>query len=344
MSEVAKLITLPEEDLIELSFSKSKTLMRCKKKYDYKYNQKLRKKTKSLPLRRGSWIHKCLETLYSHGDWTIGYNQYKKEVWDEMFDEEKIEYINLPQEVERIMTAYIKKYQQIDRQYEILAVEQEFKIQIPGTKIALTGIIDLVAKDTLGIWVIDHKTAKKIPDEEFRLVDTQLSLYYWVVHQLRKYLKIEPNEKIAGVMFNYIRTKVPTEPQLLKKGGLSKRKDIDCDYDTYFKALLKYGLDPSEYEDILSIVSKNQFYTRRALPKSQAMLKKVISDLVDIGTDIMEIERFPRNFTRDCSWDCEYKNLCISELHGHDTQFMIDNEYEYDEGKDKGKEEEDGSN
>jgi len=338
---LSNLISIKDKNnpnLIELSFSKAKHFMRCKKRYDYRYNQKLTKKTKSLPLRRGSWIHECLETYYRDGDWKIGYEDYLKETWKKMFDEEKVEYGDLPQEIERIIKGYIKKYNKQDSQYKVIAVEQEFEIQIPGTNVVLTGVIDLIIQDALGIWIIDHKSVKNIPTEEFRLTDTQLSIYYWVVQKLKPYLKIDKDTKISGVMFNYIRTKVPTKPQVLKNGGLSKRKDIDCDYDTYYNAIIENGLNPEDYLDMLALVSNKKFYIRRQLPKSSAMVKEVILDLIEIGENILDLkvkQRYPRNFTRDCSWDCEFKDLCISELHGHDIQFIIENEFEEYKKKEK---------
>ena len=347
MTDILTVGKVDEDGLVELSFSKAKNFLRCPKRFSYRYFDKLKRKTSSLPLRRGSWIHECLETHYQDGDWRIGFNRYKEETWDKMFEEETVEYGDLPGEVERIMEGYVKHYAEEDKDHKVIAVEQEFKVRFPGTRIVLTGLIDLITIDMMGVWVTDHKTMKNMPNEDFRLTDTQLSLYYWVVEQLKPQLGIPEDVKIAGVMFNYIRTKTPTEPELLKKGGLTRRKNIDCDYDTYYAAIEKYGLDPDDYKDMLDIVSKRQFYVRRQLPKSKAMLKGVLGDLLKIGQGILELnpqERHPRNFTKDCSWDCDYKNLCIAELHGHDTQFIIESEYEPYVKDDEDEEDEDVNN
>jgi ATP-dependent helicase/DNAse subunit B len=337
--DIIKIGDVDSEGLLELSFSKVKQFRRCKKKYHYKYVQGLKKRKAGIALRRGSWLHECLETHYRDGNWKIGYNNYKKENWDKLFDEEKIEEKDLPDEIQRIMEGYLRLYEEKEKELKIVAVEQDFKIRIPGTPIVLVGIIDLLAYDDMGLWVIDHKTVKRVPDEELRLTDLQLSLYYWVMTQIKKEMNI-PVDKIAGVMFNYLRTKTPTIPQELKRGGLSKNKRIDTDYYTYYNTILEHELDPNDYVDILNHVKNNKFYERKRLPKSNHLIRSFVKELLYTGEEILKNNHYPRNPHRDCSWDCDYKNLCIADLHGHDTKFMIEQEFEKRDDEDKEEEEE----
>lgn len=328
-------------ELIELSFSKYKTFHRCKKKYNYKYIQKLQSKKKSRPLTTGSWIHECLESYYKTGKWKKGFNKYKKELWDNMFEEEQVEYQDIMNTVEDIMKRYVKQDKIRDKE-KIIAVEQDFKIQIPGTPVVLVGKIDLITQNDLGIWVYDHKSAKKVPDEEFRLMDYQLSLYYFIVSTIRKHLGIDKSIPVVGVKFNYIRTKLPNKPELLKKGGLTRRKDLDCDYDTYLEAIIENDLDEDDYQEELSRCKTKRFFETRTLPKSNTMVRNIILEMHSTGDSIfLKNYGMSRNVTKDCAWDCEYKSLCLSELHGHDVSFILETEFELKDANDEDKAEED---
>ena len=140
------------------------------------------------------------------------------------------------------------------------------------------------------------------------------------------------------IEYNYIRTKAPVIPTLLKKGGLSKRKNIDTDYDTYYQAIIDNGLNPQDYEDILNSLKGNEdkFFIRRKLPKSKHLVSEIVKDIITCGLQMKQAidnpnYRYVRNFTRDCSWDCEYYNLCYSELMGNDVSQLIELDYEYEE-------------
>ena len=93
---------------ITMSFSKWKTITRCYRQAYYKYILKLRKKSKGVALAKGSLIHECIEAMFLEND----YNAIKKPIrrfknnLEELFEEERVQYEDIPGEVMRIMRGY----------------------------------------------------------------------------------------------------------------------------------------------------------------------------------------------------------------------------------------------
>jgi hypothetical protein len=325
---VVEIGNVHEEGLIKISNSKIKTFTRCEKTYDYKYNQNLQKKRKKKPLWKGDITHSCLEAIYSGQEWKPVVRAFKR-VFDKLFEEEKLEYGNLPQEIYNLILGYQRTYKG-DPKWEVLHVEFEFLWRIPGTPFVFTGRIDLIVKDSRGfIWVVEHKTTKRVPDINAKITDFQSCLYLLVGRAM--------GYKVRGVVFNYLRTKAPTVPRLLQRGGLSRAKDVDTDYYTYLKAIKDNELDPEDYRDILGRLKSepNRFYVRHFLPKSNAMLKALFNEMIITATRIKEFQNPVRSFLFLCDTQCDYYPLCLAELQGHDVQYIIENEYERRDNEDE---------
>lgn len=298
---------------IVLSNSRVKTWRRCPRKFHYKYVQRLEKKTRALPLTRGDWLHQMLMTHYDGEDWMDRWKELSKE-FHAMFDEEKEELGDLPAETKRIMLSYVKRWARQDAQYTVIDSELDETITLPtGDKFRF--IIDLIVEeDDGGIWLWDHKTVSKFIDADFMLLDTQLARYFWCAEKMGY-------KPLRGVMFNEIRTKPPTVPRLLVRGGLSQAKNIDTDYYTYAREILRLGLDPAPYAGTLRRLKRNtgKFFRRTILPADKALTKRQMRELVMSRREIdnaYERDEWPRSASKDCLYDCEFKNICIAQLMG----------------------------
>lgn len=334
------------EGLIELSNSRMKTWRRCQVKHDFKYVDKLRPKRKAVPLRRGTWIHSCLEARDSGENWVEVIKKLKAEEYDKLFAEEKVELGDLPTEVFRIMRAYHQHYSKVDLAYETLAVEQQFMIRIPNTKYVITGVIDAIKrhKSSGKVWCFEHKTMKKLPSENFRMSDVQTTLYMKVMVLLAPYLGYKP-EDIEGVIIDYISTKAPTIPEVLKSGQLSRRK-IFCDRWTYLACIKREGLDPQDYVDFLNKLDENVFFMRVPMARSEAMMKTVFQEIYNTAFQIDKLsgERVSRSADWTCdSPKCEYRDLCLAQMQGLDTKFLIQSQFTRGDEEAHGEAEEDGS-
>ena len=197
--------------MYEVSFSELKTWRTCRQMYHYKYRENLEPRLKSPALKRGAWIHSLLEAYYKGKDWREVHRELVDQ-FNELLEEEKEYYGDLPGECEYLMTLYEQTY----RDDKPVLVEYEFeKFPIsPSSRVLLKGRIDLVISDPKrGIWLVEHKTASRIPNEDERLVNPQVALYIPVVERLLGGIKVQ------GVIWNYIRTKIPKrkESKLLER-------------------------------------------------------------------------------------------------------------------------------
>lgn len=313
---------------MRISNSKAKTWRRCPKKYEFKYEMELRPKRKSVQLERGSWLHDLLQHHYDGEDWKTRHKELTEEFYN-LFEEEREDLGDLPTECGRIMRAYLRTYKHEDSRFRVVDSELDEIYPLPnGLKIHV--IVDLIWEDLVdgGLWIVDHKTRKNIGDDTSMLLDPQLTVYYYILEQMG-YLPLK------GVIYNEICTKPPVVPQLLKRGGLSKRKNIATDVATYMREIRRHGLDPNDYADILRHIAAhqhNRFFRRTMIPKDPPVLKTMMKEMVHTAQEIREGQkrsRYPRTFIQgQCKWDCEYLDLCLTQLHGGDMEPLIKMNFE----------------
>jgi len=324
---------------MNISNSKFKTFTHCRHKYYYKHELEIRRKVKSVQLERGSLIHECLRAYYEQGS-LKAIKPVLQGAIDSLkgFDEEKALFEDIPSEVARLMRGY-HNYWKDAQSLKVVehegspVIEREFEVPL-DKDLNFLFTMDLLVEDSLGIWPYDHKSHKKLPDDDYRASDTQSVMYYWGARELG----FNP----VGFVFNYIRTKAPLVPELLKSGALSKRK-IDTDRATYLKAIKDHGLNPKDYEDFLKTLSYKDFFRRVRISKPEALVKNVLNDFKVAGKEMMKLKGKPAShFYRSpsimCEWGCEYRPLCLAELMGHDVRFILETQFEKGEARYGGRE------
>lgn len=332
-------VTFPE--YIRVSHSRIRSWRRCQMQHYYRYNLRLQRKTKSRPLMVGSAVHELLEAWHERGNFDQELEAFTAE-YNKLFNEEKAELGDLPTLVREIVEGYQEFYREDHlvfpkrrrgRSTE-LYVETEI---LPG--IVFVGYIDAFPTDENGRnWVLDRKTARNIPDEDTRFSDLQLLTYCWLLPQAGY-------PKPDGVIWDYLRTKPPSKPEKLARGGFSQNKNIDTTEAVYRQTLIEAGEDVDKYEDFLESLrgKEGRFYRRIHLPApSEAMIENVVGDLKLSAREIQIFgkEACIRNMTRDCSRMCSYYNLCSAEVRGLDSEFIIKKEFTTKEQRDEEKESE----
>lgn len=313
--------------MLEVSYSRIRTFRNCNRQYYYKYIENLEPKKKPAPLMKGWIIHKMIETYLQKGDWKKELNDFLEEQYYPLFKEEREEvYGKLEEELPEIMKGYIQKWE--DQQLEFEHIEIEFKVPLikfkGETKVLFKGRIDGIARDQNGRrWLVEHKSHKNLPNEDVRFTDLQTCLYKWAV-------KKAGYGEVDGILWDYIRTKPPVKPELLKNGTLTKRKNIDTTYEMYYQTILDHELDPEDYEDILNVLDEkgDNYYRRVYLPISKEMSNQLVKEMKETSRQIyLKGQKLKsRNPTFLCS-GCSYYSLCFSELKGLDADFIRENEF-----------------
>ncbi len=305
---------------ITLSNSKLKTWRYCTQAFEYKYGQNLERKVKSVPLYRGSIIHEMIENFHKDGNWEGVWREAKR-AYDNLFDEEKEMYGDMPMETRRLVKGYIKHWQ--GDQLNSLLVEEELGPYEINDGIFLKGRIDRIVEDSSGLqWIFDTKTHKRFPEENQRMMNPQAVFYVWLARQA--------GYNPVGVIWDYVRTKAPSVPQLLKSGELSKRKNIDTTRAIYLSEIKKHGLDPSDYRETLASLrgKEDLFYQRIRQPVSATAMRIMLNDAVEEGKRIRALRANP---IRQLGWTChtcDYFRVCSAELYGLDSDFIRRRDYQ----------------
>ena len=323
-------------EVLKVSNSRIKLWRRCRRAHHYKYNEKIERIKPPIALLRGKILHEAISALIHGKSWENVLDGYI-EKYDKLFVEEKEIYGNLPEDLYILMEGYVRRWGKEDLEYLELdgkKTEFEFSVELlPG--IMLTGYIDAVVRDRQKrIWIVEHKSHKKIPTDQVRLTDLQTTYYTWVLPRIGL-------PKPDGVLWDYIRTKAPAWPETLGNGTLTRRKNLDTDYHTYLEAIEELGQDPDDYQEVLDRLKGNtdKFYRRVYFPAPRTTQRQLIRELKETSLEIKHLGGISkaRTITPLCG-SCSYYSLCQAELRGLDSDFIRKAEYQERRRDDNGRE------
>jgi hypothetical protein len=312
-----------------------KTFRRCPKQAEFKYVHRLKPRMLGSPLKRGTWVHQLLEEHHNGRDWRALHTKLCAQ-FDTLFDEEKDFYGDMPNEIRIIMESYEWHYKADP--WKVLETEFQVETEFPDGTI-YRGKVDALVENSFGMWVVDHKTHKTLPDHNFRLLDAQSALYLWAC--LRNKLPVQ------GFIWNYVRWKAPSVPQLLKDGSRLSKSACDTDYPTLYRTLKKYQAE-HDYKitqfdkDWLTRLKaqrydfgkpqESSFFRRDMLEKDIAMLKRValgnyVTSQRMHGYDFSNPDAVERVVERGCAFSCSFTDICAAQLMGANITPMIRQNY-----------------
>lgn len=320
---------------LRISNSSIKTLQRCEQQYAYKYVENLSPKRVALPLKLGTWVHSLLEAKYRDGTWKTAFKRLERE-YAKLFQQEREFYGDLPTQTREIMRGYDYHWRGDDEEWKVIETERKLEIPLSSTWLYVAKL-DVIAENDEGVWIWDHKTFKaKKPSDDYRTSDPQSALYDWAWEQVS-------GQKAVGFIFNYLRTKAPSVPPLLKNGSISKARNIDTNWVTLARTIKQYGLNPADYREQLSAARARDrlFFDRVYIPKPVNVIRELLKDIQTLVPRIRSLHegrRPTRTLTYDCERFCPYHLLCLTELVGGDGSYIKKHDFtnraweEYEDG------------
>lgn len=336
----------PESGRNISTHSMIKTMRHCPRQAYYKYVLRLKPQMLGRPLRFGTWMHSLLEAHYKGEDWKERHKELTME-FSRLFDEEKEKVGDLPRDCYRTMTSYIWHY--ANDPWIVHDVEFTLEVVLPDGSVYRCKL-DMLVENQYGLWIVDHKNHKKLPELDFRMLDAQSALYIWAA--------LKNKIPVQGHIWNYLRSKPPTVPKLLVDGSRLSRSAIDTDYPTAYRAIKKYGLDPNDYRSLLmplkaaryshGDMQTSTFFRRDTLEKSPRMLRQIASEAYQTHLRMHSyhwdrVEMIERNPSNACKFQCSYLDVCTAELFGGSAEFIMRQRYKVGDPMDYYQDERPGS-
>lgn len=318
----------------EFSQSKVKKWRQCHASYHYRYVEKLKRKKKSRPLQFGSMVHEMLESELNGDDPFELLEKFQNEQ-GKLFAAEIEEYGDIIEDCRLIMEAYFDFYRD-DKTRPIRYKKQnaEHWLEVPiGEEMLFVMKIDGFARTPNKLrWILEHKTFSRKPSDDDRWRNLQSAVYI----RACQLLGMKPFD---GIMWNYVKSKAPKVPQILKNGDLSIR-DVDTLPSVVRATMEEYGIEESENtEKLMERAEANlkTYFFRVFTPVREYTVDEVFNDFIDSATEMMEHHgrKKDRNIGMHCGW-CDYEPICRATLTGGDADFVKEREYEC------GKDEEEG--
>jgi hypothetical protein len=332
----------------QVSLSAFQTWQQCEQRYFFSYVRRLRIRDQFLAPTLGRILHSYLEHYYT-GLYTGHFpedahvaaqlqtsTEYIPEIRGYVnvslaagHEELAKELNELPALAARITDRYFAARGKSDAErYKILFIEKKLNLPI-YEGIVSTGVVDLGTKDLetgrVNLW--EHKSTQYIPQDSVRLQDFQTMLY-------GVKLRWMDGTIIDSIVWNYLRTKEPVEPEHLKSGALTKRKDLDSTWEMYSQVARDIGVDPetSEYAEVKERLESRELTI--FFPRYEVVT--VVSEEVLMTDYIEEAQRMRKarqdwangvskpikTLTRGCGY-CEYYRICQASLTGGDEEDVI---------------------
>ena len=311
-------------ETIKISQSRVKTWRQCQFAYYQKYVQGLRKKVVKRPFTFGGIVHELIEEYANHRDPFKKLDEIKKEK-GQLFDQEIELYGDIIEDIRNIMIEYFQYwgddsllYLRRNHRY----AEHEFNIDI-GNGIIFHGKIDAIAKTPNKLlWVVEHKTFKRMPDNDERWRNLQSAVYL-------KALQMTGLGEADGICWDYIHSGVPEVPKVLKSGKLSEAK-----LNTLPNVIKRYaeeqGYDLNFSKKLLESAQQNltNYFIRIFTPINQDIVDNVYRDFVDSARELVENHgnKKVKNIGMHCKF-CDYEPICRAELTGSDVDVIIKSQY-----------------
>ena len=329
MPRKPKAPVIEESDDFRVSQSKVKTWRRCRHAYHLKYVEKLKAKRKTRALTFGTLVHTMIER-HAEGDDPMEVLAEMDVSQLKLFAAEKAEYGEIIDDTRRIMVEYFDYWDKDPKplRYERIkgkSAEHSFDIEILPNVI-WNGKIDARGTREGLRWLVEHKSFKRRPTDDDRWRNLQSSSYFRAMDMLGM-------KPVDGTCWDYIWSKPPAVPGLLKDGSMS-RKSIDTLPRAVSDAIKLHKLKAHDYRDFIQAVEKNRskWFLRIYTRVDEEARDFIFNEFIETIKEMVEGhgKKKDMNIERHCSW-CDFEPLCRAKLQGLDYDFIKERHYEKSE-------------
>lgn len=200
--------------------------------------------------------------------------------------------------------------------------------------VVYAGRVDMIVEDLRygGYFIWDHKTASVLArDDGFLQLDDQVGSYVWALRQIL-------NLDIRGFIYAESRKDFPREPKPLKRmsGGRSfstaqnQATSLEI-FEPFVAQHDRPAFDAGAYDEYLNFLRSaeaTQFHQRFVIIKSETELESIGRNIALEAADMVNANTliYPSVGRYTCS-SCAYRQPCLAEFMGEDTQLMFETSY-----------------
>jgi hypothetical protein len=345
--------------------SERATYRRCRQKWHWSYVMGLEPIQRKGALSFGTGVHRALELRYPVGrirgplpqDTWIAWFDEREEYFDQ-WDEEgnKIPARDLGA---IMLEEYVKLYGK-DYTIEIIQPEMAFQVDVFDAKgnYLCTWVgkgdavyIDLSKSTSRNpiIGMLEHKTAKTI-DEMTTVISgygEQAASYFWgASYAMRHQGYLPEGAQIDHVLFNWLRKGVPSDKPRNAAGHVLNKPSKDALLDACLvrnlsipkrptndqlaSLLRSVGVDPDQFGEV-SKVQPSPLFHRDKLDFGPSELAGMNWRIRAEAWEMAQVRagNLPlfKNPTKDCKWDCPFKDACEVHEMGGDYQSILQMEF-----------------
>jgi len=319
--------------------SKVKSYRQCHRQYHYKYVEELQRKSTKRPLMFGKVVHRMLEAHGQKEDPMAVLDGISFEN-EKLFTAEKLMYGELVEDIRTIMTEYFDYWDPqdvrwvpvIDEEGNRRYTEHEFAVpleELTGNAedrgIVVKGQVDGLVKTRNDLrWIGEHKTFDKLPGEDERWRNLQTIVYRKAI------LAMGWLSRVDGVFWNYIMSKPPTKPRLLKNGDVSAADIVTLPsvVSAFMRENKLEETDKSRTLMEVAVACRPRYFQRIFTPISTTVADRIFDGFVDSAREMRYKHgaTTDQNIGRHCSW-CDYEPICRAEITDGDPDFVKEREY-----------------
>lgn len=302
----------------------------------------------------GTMIHQALERWYIPG---TKRGQHPAEAFLEIYDAQDLDLVQWDEDGEKIsardlgwvmLTGYVEKYG-TDSHLDVFQPEMTFEIDVrlrDGTDLGVyVGKIDGVARNrqTGRLVLLEHKSAKTIQFVRINSGYGEQGLSYWWAANmwLRHIGELRSDELIDSVLYNFLRKGLPdSRPTNAAGHRLNKPKkealqakceelglDTKGTIDTLTARLEHAGVDVVQLGEP-SVKQPSPLFERQELLLGHNQLRtferRIRMEMFEMGQVREGKQPVYKNPTRDCDWDCPFRDTCEVHEIGGDWEGMLD--------------------
>jgi hypothetical protein len=190
------------------------------------------------------------------------------------------------------------------------------------------GRIDMLCKDKDGrVWILDHKTTSRMPDNlRFLEMDEQMGSY------IMGY-SLMSGQRIAGAIYNEILKGYPVPPSENANLRLGRRfsvaKNQYTSYDVYLKTITEAGEDVELYTDFLQWLKDfGPTYIRRT--EISRNTRELMGIRERIKNETADMINDPRIYPHPGRWSCDNCPTaapCLAKMEGQDYEWILQNNF-----------------